>query len=160
METFNCRMSDHSRNILRPFGNLVVRLYIFSHFGMLYRSKSGNPDPCMCVCDILGSLLRCKTKRLLPVITRSSRDIHSTWLACRVITSIGRIFALWAIVYFGLFFASYISGTFGLLFSQDHSSDFDKMWAGLHFGQLFSQSHPVTLLACCNFADTTMTERK
>jgi hypothetical protein len=49
--------------ILWPFGNLVVYLYIFPHFGILNKEKSGNParNRCVMLCHTMrpksGSIL-------------------------------------------------------------------------------------------------------
>jgi hypothetical protein len=52
---------------------------------------------------------------------------------------IGRIFANWAIVYFGQLYENFrISPHFGpFFFSVKLYIDFDQKWVGLHFGRLF-----------------------
>jgi hypothetical protein len=59
---------------------------------------------------------------------------------------IGRIFALWAIFYFGQFFENIISGPnccyiWATFFNRSTwiKNFLDKIWLGLHFGQFFNK---------------------
>jgi hypothetical protein len=60
---------------------------------------------------------------------------------------VGRILASWAIVYFGKVFSSKVARMFGYFIHRKScvSMYFGKNGIGRHFGQFFSQKHPVTL---------------
>jgi hypothetical protein len=70
---------------------------------------------------------------------------------------IGRIFAYWAIVFFGQFFENYRRGTNSwatFFHGKSNALILTKIELGLHFGRFFSQAHLVTLAVrlCINLS--------